>query len=120
MKFIARLILQFFANILGILAADYFIEGFSFNGDLKSLVIAAVVLSIANLFLKPILRLALGPLILLTFGLFTIVINMFLLYLVTLVVPAFQIVLGWPFFYASLIIGFINFLILFSARFLKK
>ncbi len=116
MKFIAHFILQIFANISAILAANYFIKGFSFSGDFKELALAGAILGGINLLVKPILRLALGPLIILTFGLFTIVINMFILYLATLFVPSVEIILGLPLLYASLIISFSNFIIHFAAK----
>ncbi|MDP3725541.1 MAG: phage holin family protein [Nanoarchaeota archaeon] len=75
MKLVSHIILHLAANALAILAADYFIKGFSFAGNFKDLMIAALALTAINTFLRPIVRLVLSPFILLTLGLLSIVIN---------------------------------------------
>ncbi len=85
MKLVGGIIVHFVANMVAILAADHFLPGFSFRGTFIDLAITAAVLTAINTFLKPILKLFLGPFIVLTFGLFTVVINAFTLYLLDIV-----------------------------------
>lgn len=79
-----RFIYQILINAIAIKAAAYFklIPGFEFIGDTVSLLWVSFLLTIVNYFLKPFLKLLFGPLILLTLGLFTIVINMIIIYVV--------------------------------------
>ena len=82
MKIIGRFIFHIFTNAVAILIAANVISGFVWNGDLVGLAVAAFVLSAINTFIRPILKMMLGPLLVLTFGLFIIVINAASLFLV--------------------------------------
>jgi len=75
MKTIGRLVLLAVANAVAFLAANQFIAGFSFSGDFVALVTAAGLLAIVQVFVRPILSLFFGPLILLSLGLFSIILN---------------------------------------------
>lgn len=79
-----RFVYQILINAIAIKAAAYFklIPGLEFTGDAVSLLWVSFLLTIVNYFLKPVLKLLFGPLILLTLGLFTVVINMIIIYAV--------------------------------------
>jgi len=62
-------------NILALFLASRYIGGVSITGGWQELVIVGLILSVFNFILKPILKLLLGPFILLTFGLLLIAIN---------------------------------------------
>lgn len=57
--------------------------------DNKTLVLAAVVLGLANVFIRPILIFITIPFTLVTFGLFLFVINVFIYWLTSYLVPGF-------------------------------
>jgi putative membrane protein len=59
----------------------------SYVGGLKTLISAAVIIALANLFVRPIINLLLLPIHLITLGLFRWVANLGVLYLVTIFVP---------------------------------
>lgn len=63
------------------------IPGFTLEGGFTTLIIGATVLAFMFLVLKPILNIISFPVNLLTLGLFSIVVNAFILYLLTVVVP---------------------------------
>lgn len=115
MRFISRFIFQIFSNGVAILVTNYAIPGF-FSGGIKELAIAALILSVINAFLKPILKLLSGPLILLTFGLFTFVINAASIYILDILSKAITIQGLKELIIATLIIGFVNFLVSSSAK----
>ncbi len=71
--------------------------------NLETLIYAALVFGLLNIFVKPLLKLLTFPLNLVTFGLASSFLNVFLLYLVTLIVPQFLIS---PFSLKSLNLGF--------------
>lgn len=120
MKFIAKLIFQIFSNTVGIFAAAQLIRGFSFTGGFQELLIAAAILGLINIFLRPLLKLLFGPFIILTLGLFSIVINAGLLLLLDFFTPALTIGGYLPLLFASLLIGLINFLVTASGRTIFK
>jgi putative membrane protein len=78
-------------NIISILVVAYIASGLSFGNSPKTLFIAALALAFANAILRPIIKLIFTPINLVTLGLFSWVINVLILYMVTLVVPGFNI-----------------------------
>lgn len=120
MKFIARIILQIFSNGVAIFLASTFIRGFNFSGGLVALAIAAIILTLINTFLRPVLKLFFGPFIVLSFGLFLLILNAFLLYLLDLFLITLTIEGYISLFYASLLIGAVNFIIGTSGKIAHK
>lgn len=87
----------------------YFLPGFELNSNPLSITWIALALTALNYTLKPILKLILGPIIALTFGLGLIVINAFIFYLLDIFSPDLTIQDVLTTIYASLIVGAINF-----------
>jgi putative membrane protein len=69
--FVIRLI----ANAVAIFAAVKLLPGLHFDGTLVQLLGVALVFGVLNAFLKPLLKILTCPLILLTLGLFALVLN---------------------------------------------
>lgn len=79
--------------------------------NLLVLVLAALVLGILNAFFKPFLLLLTLPINLLSLGFFTLVINGFLLWVVSGLVSGFEITSFWKAFWAALLISIVSALI---------
>lgn len=77
-----KLILQIIAGIGGLWLATKFVSGVEFTGSLQTLGLAGIILGLINFFIKPILKIITLPLRILTFGLFTLVINMVIVWVV--------------------------------------
>lgn len=75
---------------LAILITAYIIPGIAV-GSFLSAIILAIVLALLNAFVKPILILLTLPINILTLGLFSLVINLIILYLAAAIVPGFRI-----------------------------
>jgi putative membrane protein len=82
MKLLLRILSFFVGNALGLLAAARFLPDFEIATSWPELGTVTLLLVAGNIFLKPILKLVFTPLILLTLGLFTIIINAGILYLI--------------------------------------
>ncbi len=76
-KFLGKII----ANAIGLYAAAYFLSGVIISGGLKGLMVAAIGLALLYTILRPILKLITAPLVLITFGLFSIIINIAILWI---------------------------------------
>ncbi len=76
-----RLVLHLLINVLGLYLAVRFVPGISASGEWLTLVAMAVILGVVNTLIRPLLRLLSCPLIVLTLGLFTLVINALMLWL---------------------------------------
>lgn len=108
-----KLFLGVILNAIAILVAEKvlhsLIQDFSFQGSPSQLLSLALALTILNLLIKPILRFIFLPLIWLTLGIFSLIINLLILKTATYLVPDVLIIhssLGW--LGASLIISFFN------------
>ncbi|NMB92424.1 MAG: phage holin family protein [Parcubacteria group bacterium] len=88
---------------------NYFLNDFFFRGTIIELIIFAFILTILNFLIKPILRLVFLPIIWLTLGLFTLIINLIILKTAAFLMPDVLIInstLTW--LLASMIISILN------------
>lgn len=120
MRFLARLVFPFFSNLTAMAAAVYFVRGFEIAPTLRSFVIVAAIFTVINVFVRPIIKLILSPLIILTLGLGIIAVNAAILYLLDFFSTDINISGLVPLIYATLIISVANFIIHFSAKKLYK
>ena len=97
------------ANALAVLAAARFVPGVIYSYEPISLLKIALILALANAFIKPILKLLFSPLILLTLGLFTIVINIFMVWLAAYFAPELLITGIAAYFWTMVIVTLFNF-----------
>lgn len=104
MKFIAQILV----NTLALFLANYLIPGFSFQGDVLTFLVAGLVMGLINFFIRPVLRFISAPLIVLSLGLFLIVINIVLLWLLEYLVPELIIVGFWAYFWGVFIFSGLN------------
>jgi putative membrane protein len=81
--------------------------GISYN-SWTDLLVAALVLSIVNSFVKPLLLLISLPLIILTLGFFILIVNALLLYFVSWLVPGFHVPTFWSALGGSLVISVVS------------
>lgn len=85
-----QLLLRWILNAAALLLVAYLVPGVHVAGFYAAL-IAALVLGIVNALIRPLLILLTLPITILTLGLFTLVINAFLLWFVSTVVKGFAI-----------------------------
>ena len=90
-----------------VLLASQVVPGIEIT-SLASGIAAVVILSFLNAIIRPILYLLSAPFILVTFGLFVVLINGFLLYLVSVLVKGFIVSGFWPAVGGALIISFVS------------
>ena len=90
--------------------AAWLIPGIEIKNFWTALLVS-VVLSLINVFLKPILMLFSLPFILLSFGLFLLVINAVLLAVAGSLAPGFEVLGFWPAFQGAFIISLVSFLL---------
>ncbi len=106
------LVLHWLLNAAALWAAAWLLPGLDFSGTLVDLLLVAAVFGIVNSLLRPILTVLTCPLIVLTLGLFTLVINALML-LVTGWLSArwdlgFTVGGFWPAFWGGLVVGLVS------------
>jgi len=97
------------AGCIGLALALLLVPGVEVPGNMtqviKIIILAGIVLGLFNYFLKPILKLITLPLRLLTLGLFGLVINMVIIWVVDVIfTPEINIIGLWPLFWTGLLV----------------
>lgn len=117
MGLLIKIIFAVLVNGLALFAANHYVGGFVLaTGDLQTFAIVALILTALNFILKPVLKLLLGPLIVLTLGLGAILVNAVILKLLDFLSPALSIQGLLPLLYATVIISLINLVFHFATR----
>jgi putative membrane protein len=119
-KFIGIILFQICTNAFAILAAANFVSGFAFTGNFTQLLLTACLLTAINMLILPILKLIFGPIVLLTLGVFTIIINAFGLFILDKFSTPLTIGGILPLVYGTLVIGLVNLVINFGAKKMHK
>ena len=95
-------------NSVALYTANWLVAGFVVNGGLKEYLIAGILLGFLNLLVKPLLKLIATPLIILSLGLFTLIINGLILWIVDYIFNFITIESLMALFWAVIIIGIVN------------
>lgn len=98
--------IQWIIATLAILVADYLLVGV--ETTLIGALVLALVLGVINVFFKPIITLLTLPLTILTFGLFSLVVNTLLVLLAAKIVPNVSINGFWTALFFSIIVSLIT------------
>jgi putative membrane protein len=105
-------LLHWLFNAVALWVAAYFLPGLDFSGDLVRLLLVAAVFGVVNSLVRPLLTVLTCPLIVLSLGLFTLVINAVML-LVTGWLSArwdlgFSVAGFWAAFWGGLVVGLVS------------
>lgn len=103
-----KLLFQIAGGILSFWLAIRFVPGVEFSGEIKYLVIAGAFLGIINFFIKPVIKIITLPLRIITFGLFGIVINMLIIWFVSIIFPELMITGLISLFWLSVIVWLVG------------
>ena len=109
-----RFILRLAINAIALYLAAYFLPGIAMNGNPVSILWLALIFGLVNALLRPLLKFLTFPLIILTLGLFTVVINTFLFWLTSVIGQSFGIALTindpvwWNAFLGGLVVSIVS------------
>lgn len=104
------MILRWFLNALLLMLIPYIVPGVEVASFFAALV-TAIVLAAVNALIRPVLLLLTLPINILTLGLFTLVINGFMFYLVSAIVKGFTVTNFWAAFWAAIVYSLFSMLI---------
>lgn len=106
-----QLLVRVVANAAGIFVAAQLIDKISYNNSLKSLLISAAVLSLVNAVIRPVVVILSLPAYALTLGLFSLVVNALMLYLVDWLYGPFEVSGLFAPVLAGMVIGLVNYIV---------
>ena len=102
-----RFIVQFLVTCLALWLAAQVVPGVAFS-DTTTLLLAAVLLGIANAIVRPILTVLTFPLTIITFGLFLLVVNAAVIGLVAALLGGFMVAGRWAGVGAAIVTGVVS------------
>jgi putative membrane protein len=116
MRFVIRLIV----NAAALWVAIRLVPGITFAGDEVMLLVVALIFGVVNAFVRPVLTLLSLPILILTLGLFTFVLNALMLWLTSWLSGAlglgFHVAGFWPAFLGALVVTIVSALLSFVVR----
>lgn len=108
-------ILRVMINALSIVIAVKLVDGLTFAGEWWKIIIVGAVFGIVNSIIKPLVQFFTFPFIILTLGLFTLIINTLMLALTASVSDTFNLgfhIRGfWPAFWGAMIVSLVSMLL---------
>ncbi|HEY4484358.1 MAG TPA: phage holin family protein [Candidatus Paceibacterota bacterium] len=107
----ASFIIRLFSNSVALWVAYLLVPGLIVNRGVTGFVLAGLVLGLLNLTVKPILKFVSAPIIILTLGIFSLIINGFLLWLVSYFLDFVVIQTSSALIWSTIIISFVNVII---------
>jgi putative membrane protein len=114
-----RWLLHWILNAVALLAVTYVVPGFVISGFVSAL-IAVVVIGLLNATLGLLLKIITLPLGILTFGLFFLVINAFVLWFSSKIVPGFAVTTYKAAFLGALVLALLHMLFGFVGAWMAK
>jgi len=103
-----RLAITWVFNTIALFMATWLLSGLSYGSDWWVLLVAGLVFTLVNYFLKPVLAVLSIPFIIVTFGIFYLLINVLMLYLTHWIVPQFTIASFWWALLGAIIVSAVN------------
>jgi putative membrane protein len=108
-----RVLLRLLINAAALWVATQTVPGISFSGDWRLLLLVALVFGVLNVLVRPILIILTFPFLLLTLGLFTLVLNAFMLWLTSVLSETlglgFYVRDFWAAFFGALVVSLVSF-----------
>lgn len=108
MHLIFKLLIQTAGNAAVIFGLSRFLPAFTFSGTLIQLAVDALILTALNRTIRPILKLILSPVVFITLGLFSIVINGAIIFFLDIISDHIIIQGNFSLLIAGVLVGLVN------------
>jgi len=104
------LIVSFVVTVVSLYLVSLIVPGIYFDNTF-SIIVAGLIFGIVNAIIRPFFMFFSLPLIFLTLGLFTFIINGLMLLIVSKIVPGFHVLSFWDAVFASIVLSLLNLII---------
>jgi len=105
-----NLIIRLFVNAVALWVAAQLVGGVELAGEFWAVMLVAAVFGLVNALIKPFLLLLSLPILVITLGLFTLVVNALMLMLTAALLDALSVAGFWAAFWGALLISVVSFL----------
>ena len=106
-----KLLIRLVINAFALWFAALIVDGLTLEGNVLQILLVAAIFGLINALIKPLLKLITAPLIIVTLGLFTLLINAFLLWLTSLLTDVLTVESIWAAILGALIISVVSWLL---------
>lgn len=106
-----NLVVRLFINAVALWGASEIVEGIVLTDAFTGVLVVAAIFGLVNALIKPLVSLLALPLLLLTLGLLTVVINALMLMLTAELTPSLSVEGLWPALLGALVISVVSFLL---------
>ncbi len=103
-----KLLIRLMVNALALWLTAAVVDGITLEGNFLQILLVALIFGLINALIKPLLKLIATPLIIVTLGLFTLLINAFLLWLTSLLTDVLTVQGFWAAILGALIISVVS------------
>jgi putative membrane protein len=103
-------VLRFLGTVAAVLLTVYIVPGIQVGGWV-SVLLVAVVWSVITMIIKPVLAILTLPITILTFGLFSLILNALLFWAMAAIVPGFSVAGFWAALLGALVLSILSWLI---------
>jgi putative membrane protein len=108
---LAAIAIRWVLNVVALFVATWILSGVSYGDQWWTLFIAALVFTLVNGFVKPILAILSIPFIIVTLGIFYFLINVLMLFVTSWLVPDFDIDTFWWGCLAAILVSLVNWIL---------
>lgn len=108
---VRHFVIRWIVTTVALMVASVLLRGGIRYDSVESLIVAALLLSVLNAFVRPVLLILSAPLILLTLGLFILIVNGLMLFWVPTLVGGFHVDGFGSAFWGAIIIGIVSWLL---------
>ena len=105
------MILRFLGTVAAVMLTIKLVPGVSATGGWETVLLVALVWSVITIVIRPVLGLLTLPITIITFGLFSFVLNAMLFYAVTYIVPGFTVADVWSALIGAFVLSLISWFI---------
>lgn len=116
MGIIQKFALIFLASAIALYLSTLFVDGVSIPLRLEGFAIVAAALTLIHLFIRPLIKVALTPITILTLGLGSVLVNVLTLFILDLILPTVAISGFLPLILTTLIVSIVNLVVAAAAK----
>lgn len=102
---------RFLGTVVAVILTVYLVSGVSVTGGWLTIILVAVVWSVLTMVIRPVLTILTLPITILTFGVFSLILNAILFWIMAAIVPGFFVAGFWPALFGSIVLSILSWLI---------
>jgi putative membrane protein len=106
-----KIILRYLGTVAAVILTVSLVPGVFLTGGWVSTLLVALVWSVISLVIRPVLGILTLPITILTFGIFSLILNALLFWAMAAVVPGFSVTGFWPALLGAIVLSILSWLI---------